>query len=164
MLSSARIAPSWIRTAKVLPKSSSPKPKKCCSRSRCPVDDTGMYSVRPSTMPRPAALKISTNMDRNSCKPPRSQDERGSREAPKPQCLWPNPTGRAREPDYFGSARPPANTSTLDWFAVDIPLRLIQGSSPCLPSREGRQGALPGFERIVDFYRLPFEGICSAAD
>src|SRR5215813_9371510 len=60
------MAPNWIRIAKVLPNRWSPKPKKCSTRSRCPVDDTGMYSVRPSTMPRQAALKISTNMGRNS--------------------------------------------------------------------------------------------------
>src|SRR5260370_40386269 len=146
MLSSARIAPSWISTAKVLPKSSSPKPKKCCRRSRCPVDDTGMYSVRPSTMPRPAALKISTNMDRNSCKLRRSQDEQGSPRGPQAAVLvaQPDRPGKRASPDYFGRARPPANTSTPRLVhPVDIPLRLIQVSSPYLPG-SAAIGAVPG--------------------
>ena len=50
------MAPSWIRTANDLPKASSPQPSKCSISSRWPVDDTGRYSVRPSTMPSTAAL------------------------------------------------------------------------------------------------------------
>src|SRR5580704_9415438 len=49
-----------MRIAKVLPKASSPKPKKCCINSRCPVDDTGRYSVKPSTTPRTTALMKSS--------------------------------------------------------------------------------------------------------
>src|SRR6516165_6981706 len=56
------MAPNWISTAKVLPKSSSSKPKKCWTRSRWPVEDTGRNSVRPSTTPRTKALKRSNNM------------------------------------------------------------------------------------------------------
>src|SRR5262245_28010271 len=50
------MAPNWISTAKVLPKSSSSKPKKRCISRRCPVEDTGRNSVRPSTTPRTNAL------------------------------------------------------------------------------------------------------------
>src|SRR5882757_7735684 len=56
------MAPNWISTAKVLPKSSSAKPKKRCTSSRCPVEDTGMNSVRPSTIPRMMALMMSKVM------------------------------------------------------------------------------------------------------
>src|SRR6266849_5281530 len=122
MLSSARIAPSWIRTAKVLPKSSSPKPKKCCSRSKCPVDDTGMYSVRPSTMPRPVALKISTNIGQELRVNRQDHKMNKDRETPpsqRPQAAvlvaQPDRRGKRASP-ILGSARPPANTSTLDWF------------------------------------------------
>src|SRR6187455_165274 len=62
-----------MSTTKVLPKSSSPKPKKCCSNSRCPVDDTGRNSVKPSTTPSTMALIRS-----NSMRPPRH----GARFAP----------------------------------------------------------------------------------
>ena len=63
MDSSARIAPNWIRTAKLLPKSSSLKPKNRCISKRCPVDETGMNSVNPSTTPRMIALIKSNVMD-----------------------------------------------------------------------------------------------------
>src|SRR5262245_27823685 len=53
------MVPNWIRIAKVLPKSSSSKPKKRCTSSRWPVEDTGRNSVRPSTTPRTNALKRS---------------------------------------------------------------------------------------------------------
>jgi hypothetical protein len=43
----ARIAPSWISTSKVLLGDS--KPMKWPTRSWCPVDETGMNSVAPST-------------------------------------------------------------------------------------------------------------------
>src|SRR4029077_13245643 len=56
------MAPNWISTAKVLPKSSSAKPKKRCTSSRCPVEETGTNSVRPSTMPRTIALIMSKVM------------------------------------------------------------------------------------------------------
>src|ERR1044071_4297718 len=51
-----------MSTTKVLPKSSSPKPKKCCSSKRCPVDDTGRNSVKPSTTPSTMALIRSNSM------------------------------------------------------------------------------------------------------
>src|SRR2546430_15224520 len=53
------MAPNWISTAKVLPKSSSSKPKKRCTSNRWPVEDTGRNSVRPSTTPRTNALRRS---------------------------------------------------------------------------------------------------------
>src|SRR6266536_565497 len=62
MVTSARMAPSWISTAKLLPKVSSPKPKKCWTSSRCPVEDTGTNSVSPSTMPRIVAVNTSSSM------------------------------------------------------------------------------------------------------
>src|SRR5262245_13213431 len=63
MESSARIAPNWMSTAKVLPKSSSSKPKNLCTSNRWPVEDTGMNSVSPSTIPRTNALNRSDNMN-----------------------------------------------------------------------------------------------------
>src|SRR6202167_4513972 len=48
-----------MRTAKLLPKSSSLKPKKRCTRRRWPVEETGMNSVNPSTTPRMIALRKS---------------------------------------------------------------------------------------------------------
>src|SRR5262249_30395010 len=56
------MAPNWISTAKVLPKSSSSKPKKRCTNSRCPVEETGRNSVSPSTTPRTNALNRSNVM------------------------------------------------------------------------------------------------------
>src|SRR5215831_19931041 len=56
------MAPNWISTAKVLPKSASSKPKKRCTSSRCPVEETGRNSVRPSTTPRTNALNRSNVM------------------------------------------------------------------------------------------------------
>src|SRR5882724_3167623 len=56
------MAPNWISTAKVLPKSSSSKPKKRCTSRRWPVEDTGRNSVRPSTTPRKNALRRSNDM------------------------------------------------------------------------------------------------------
>src|SRR5579862_5158459 len=55
------MAPSWIRTSNDLPKSSSSKPRKWPTSSRCPVEDTGRNSVTPSTMPRKIAL-ITSNV------------------------------------------------------------------------------------------------------
>ena len=52
----ARIAPSWIRTAKVLP--GDLKPRKCPASRIWPVEDTGMNSVRPSMRPRIRALTM----------------------------------------------------------------------------------------------------------
>jgi hypothetical protein len=51
--------------AKVLPKSSSLKPKKCSISKRCPVEETGRNSVSPSTMPRKAAFRRSNSMRKN---------------------------------------------------------------------------------------------------
>src|SRR5215471_9251993 len=56
------MAPSWIKTANVLPKFSSANPKKWSTNSRCPVEDTGMNSVNPSTTPRMVALMRSNSM------------------------------------------------------------------------------------------------------
>ena len=62
----ARIAPSWIRTTKVLPKSSSSKPKKRSSSNKCPVEDTGRNSVSPSTTPKSVALNRSKSIGKRS--------------------------------------------------------------------------------------------------
>src|SRR5262245_19268609 len=51
-----------MSTANVLPKSSSSKPKKRCTKRRWPVEDTGRNSVSPSTTPRTKALKRSNSM------------------------------------------------------------------------------------------------------
>src|SRR5665647_1657441 len=56
MVSSAKMAPSWIRIANDLPKESSPQPRKCSISSRWPVEETGKNSVSPSTTPSTAAL------------------------------------------------------------------------------------------------------------
>src|SRR5690348_18149530 len=50
------MAPSWIRMAKDLPKASSPQPSTRSISSKWPVEDTGRYSVKPSTKPKTAAL------------------------------------------------------------------------------------------------------------
>src|ERR1700680_653581 len=62
------MAPNWISTAKVLPKSSSSKPKKRWTSRRCPVEDTGTNSVRPSTTPRKNALNRSNDMTGSAAK------------------------------------------------------------------------------------------------
>src|SRR5215218_1300454 len=49
------MAPSWMKMSKVL--AASPvSPSQWLARIRCPVEDTGMNSVTPSTRPRSAAL------------------------------------------------------------------------------------------------------------
>ena len=52
---SATIAPSWMKISNV----GSPKPMIRDATIRCPVDDTGMNSVRPSTTPRTVAFRSS---------------------------------------------------------------------------------------------------------
>src|SRR5215467_3870128 len=49
-----------IKIANDLPKESSPQPNMCSMSSRWPVEDTGKNSVKPSTIPRTAALIRST--------------------------------------------------------------------------------------------------------
>src|SRR3954470_24267347 len=51
-----RMAPDWITTSKVFMISSLVRPSSELARMRCPVDETGRNSVRPSTMPMTAAL------------------------------------------------------------------------------------------------------------
>src|SRR5512139_2725722 len=48
------MAPSWMTMSKDFAVSSC-EPSRCPTRMRCPVEDTGRYSVSPSTMPRVAA-------------------------------------------------------------------------------------------------------------
>ena len=59
----ARMAPSWIRIAKLFQKPSSPRPKKRSANNRWPVDDTGRNSVTPSIIPRSTARSVSDIID-----------------------------------------------------------------------------------------------------
>src|SRR4051812_2541520 len=52
----ARIAPSWMMTLNAAHLSAS-KPSSSVARIRWPVEETGMNSVTPSTMPRMIAIK-----------------------------------------------------------------------------------------------------------
>ena len=54
----ARIAPSWMTTLNTFQVSAS-KPSSSVARIRWPVEETGMNSVRPSTMPRRMAVSVS---------------------------------------------------------------------------------------------------------
>src|ERR1700730_13165548 len=79
------MAPNWIRTAKVLPKSSSSNPKNRCTSKRCPVEDTGRNSVKPSTTPRTNALRKSNNMpglQRQGCRDKDGEQDRRRRRRP----------------------------------------------------------------------------------
>src|SRR5262245_58665720 len=93
------MAPNWIRIAKVLPKSSSSKPKKRWTRSRWPVEDTGRNSVRPSTTPRTKALnrsKIIDELRRQEVNERRAAaGEDGSGTCAFPLSLTPEQRGRA---------------------------------------------------------------------
>src|SRR5438477_8584790 len=73
----ARIAPSWIRIAKLFQKLSSPRLKKRSASNRWPVEETGRNSVMPSTMPRITAriasdIMIRVRYDRKEPKKPGS--------------------------------------------------------------------------------------------
>src|SRR5215470_17968152 len=174
IVSRARIAPSWIRTANVLPKSSSLKPKKCSSNSRCPVDDTGMYSVRPSTMPRPAALKISTNIDRNSVVNRQNPGMNKDRETPssRPACGPTRPAGQETVTSRLSLGSRPTHqhgSGSRCLYCVKADRRISHSLtrrkrggfhfSPRLWGSRERGRELPGFERIEDFYTLPFVDI-----
>jgi len=52
----ARMAPSWMNTSKVFAPCHASKPRNRPAMIRCPVEDTGMNSVAPSTSPITAAL------------------------------------------------------------------------------------------------------------
>lgn len=61
------MAPSWITMSKDAKPGTSATPSQRPARSMCAVDDTGRYSVNPSTMPRIAAtnqVMVAIVMDR----------------------------------------------------------------------------------------------------
>ena len=62
----ARIAPNWINTSKVRPVLSNPR--KCPTKSKCPVDETGMNSVSPSIIPRIMGNMIDSKFTKSSSK------------------------------------------------------------------------------------------------
>src|SRR5262249_40277322 len=101
------MAPSWISTTNVLPNWSSSKPKNRSSSRRCPVDDTGKNSVRPSTMPRTTALKRSNDMG-GSAQTKAAHDARFGR----PQCgelfTQHQPYGNEKARKLHETGKPPA--------------------------------------------------------